>query len=117
MKELELVLSLEEIRLMTKSKYLNFLKSRIQKNAFSYLTGKRGRKGKEMKYVYLEMAEYLQPQNNKLTITQKHEMFGVNNRMVNIPYNFPKGEKQTLCVCHEQEDMLNIYNCEIKSRK
>ena len=40
LKELELEYSLEEIRLMTKSKYLNILKSRIQKNAFTYLTGK-----------------------------------------------------------------------------
>ena len=62
------------------------------------------------------MAEYLQPQNNKLTITQKREMFGVKIRMVNIPYNFPKGENQTLCVCHEKEDMLHIYNCEILSQ-
>ena len=108
LKELELEYSLEEIRLMTKSKYLNILKSRIKKNAFTYLTGKQGKKGKEINYTCLEMAEYLQPQNNKLTITQKREMFGVKIRMVNIPYNFPKGENQTLCVCQEKEDMLHI---------
>ena len=36
------------------------------------------------------MAEYLQPLNNKLSIEQKRETYAARNRMVNIPYNFPK---------------------------
>ena len=44
----------------------------------------------------LEMKQYLQPVNNKLTIEQKFDLFEVKNKVVNIPYNFPKGDKQTM---------------------
>ena len=53
-------------------------------------TGKQVKKGKEVEYTCIEMAEYLQPLNNKLSIEQKREMYAARNRMVNIPYNFPK---------------------------
>ena len=60
------------------------------------------------------MEQYLQPVNNKLTIEQKCDLFAVKNRMVNIPHNFPKSDKQTMCICGQnEEDMQHIYNCEI----
>ena len=56
--------------------------------ALSYLLEKRGTKGKEIDYSYLEMASYLLPFNNFLTIDEKCELFSVKKRMINIPYNF-----------------------------
>jgi hypothetical protein len=62
----------------------------------------------------LEMEQYLQPVNNKLTIEQKCDLFALKNRMVNIPINFPKSDKQTMCICGQnEEDMQHIYDCEI----
>ena len=66
------------------------LKEQIRRNALVYLNGKQGEKGKEIKYTSLEMSEYLQPINNELSIEQKREMFSVKNRMIDIPYNFPR---------------------------
>ena len=89
--ELEINLSLEEIKNMTKTKFSRILKIKIKKNALSYLIRKRGKKGGEISYTTLEMAEYLQPYNASLTIEQKCELFEVRNRMVQIPHNFPHG--------------------------
>ena len=63
------------------------------------------------------MEEYLQPINNNLSIEQKRDLFAVKNRMIDIPYNFPKSENQTLCVCGENEDMQHIYNCELFNKE
>ena len=66
-----------------------------------------------MKYDSLEMSEYLQPINDELSIEQKREMFSVKNRMIDIPYNFPRKNMHNICVCGETEDMSHIYNCEM----
>ena len=63
LKELEITESLEEIGNMTKSQFLKKIKSQISKKAFEYLINKRKRKGKEIEYTQLEMAEYLLPIN------------------------------------------------------
>ena len=41
------------------------------------------------------------------------EMFDVKNRMIQIDYNFPKNNIQTLCECLAIEDMKHICECEI----
>ena len=74
---------------------------------------KQGKKGGEISYTSLEMAEYLQPYNSILTIEQKQELFEVRNMMVQIPNNFPKTSEKHKCECNEIEDMEHIYNCEI----
>ena len=48
--------------------FSNLLEKRIKLNAFRYLTDKQPSKGSEKKYSDIEMAEYLQPQNNELNI-------------------------------------------------
>ena len=63
------------------------------------------------------MEEYLKPINNNLSVDLKRELFAVKNRMIDIPYNFPRSDKQTLCVCREEEDMQHIYDCEILNKE
>ena len=75
LKELDINLSLEEIRTISKRKYTNMLKDRMRQNALVYLLGKQGQKGKEISYSILEMSEYLQPSNLALTIEQKGKCF------------------------------------------
>ena len=92
------------------------LNEKIRKAALFYLLEKQGIKGKNNKYSYLEMAEYLLPCNAKQTIEQKCEMFAVKNSMINIPANFSsKCEKK--CECEQKEDMAHIYECELYNMK
>ena len=64
-------LSFEDIRTIKKSKFKGILKENTREAALFYLLGKQGKKGKENEYFSLEMAEYLLPMNNKLSIEQK----------------------------------------------
>ena len=115
LKELNINLTFAEIKSITKIKFTNILKKEMKKNAFKYLSKKRGQKGSEIEYSCLEMSEYLQPTNTELTVEQKCEVFAVRNRMINIEYNFPKKDKLTYCECGIKEDMQHIYNCELLS--
>ena len=111
--ELNIQESFDEIRIMTKNKFRNILKTRVKLNALKYLTEKRGSKGKEMKYTEIEMSDYLHPTNVNLSIAQKQNMFAVKNRMIEISANFPKGNLETKCQCGKIEDMAHIYICEL----
>ena len=113
LKELKITESLEEIKQMPKTKFQNILKSRIRINALNYLKGKQKSKGGEILYSDIEMAEYLLPTNEALTLEEKQKLFSIRNRMVDIPSNFPKSDEKSLCFCGEQENMKHIFDCEI----
>ena len=101
-------ITLEEIRSMSKQNVLKILKEKIGTKALKYLLEKQGKKGSEIKYSCIEMAEYLLPFNNQTNIEQKREMFSVRNRMVNIPANFSSQSEKT-CKCGKREDLPHIY--------
>ena len=107
--ELDIFESLEEIRKMTRNKFKNMVKSRIEKKALEYLLSKRGSKGLEIRYRTLEISEYLLPFNNKLNIEEKRKLFETRNRMTRIPYNFGKKDEQ--CFCGKIESISHIYEC------
>ena len=117
LKRWNIILTFHEIRNMTKSKFTSILKENMEEAALAYLVGKQGEKGKEMKYTSLEMSEYLQPTNQKLSIEEKCEMFSIRNRMINIPYNFPGKNTENKCLCEKNEDMVHIFNCETYKKK
>ena len=74
LKELNISYSLEEIRIMTKDKFKRILKEKVKESALKYLLEKKGKKGKEIEYTTLEMAEYLQPFGNKLTVADQRDL-------------------------------------------
>ena len=88
---LKVKLTLDEIRTVPKQ--------RIIEVALSYILEKQGTKGSEIKHEYLEMAEYLHPFNNHLTIEEKCEMFEVKNRMTKIPYNLSSNSEKKCFKC------------------
>ena len=71
LKEWKIDLSLEDIKKISENKFRKLLKVRSRENAFIYLKGKQGTKGKENNHKDLSMAEYLQPANNLMTIEDK----------------------------------------------
>ena len=109
--KLDLKLSFEDIKTIKKSEFKQLLNEKTRKAALFYLLCKQGKKGRENKYPYLEMAEYLLPINNKLTIDEKCEMFAVKNSMIDIPANF-SSKIEVKCKCGANEDMVHIYECE-----
>ena len=115
--ELKISETLDEIREMTHASFLSLIKSRLKENALKYLLEKRKSKGKEIIYPDLEMADYLHPTNEKLSIEENRNLFSIRNRMVHICSNFSKSEVKPTCVCGEIESMKHIYICEILNEK
>ena len=113
LKYLNIPLSHQEIQKMTKYKFTNLLKEKINEEALNYLKGKRSKKGKHIEYKNLEMAEYLQP-TCELDNREKQKLFEIRNDMTNIPSNYGK---QNECLCGELEHMIHIYNCEFWSER
>ena len=98
---------------MNKNQFRKILKRAIEEKALQYLLGKRRNKGKEIKYSCLRMAEYLLPQKDIITISEKQYIFSIRNRMVQIENNFPEKKIEKLCRCGLKEDMKHIYYCKI----
>ena len=91
------------------------MKKKIKEIALIYLLEKKGLKGSEICYSSLEMADYLLPFNNTLTINEKCELFAVRNKMINIPSNF-SSNCEMKCGCGQIETMKHIYECEMLNK-
>ena len=85
------------------------LKESIKNKAFQYLLDKRGSKGMQIKYLFLKMAEYLVPNNVKLSISAQRYMFAIRNRMVQIKNNFSNKISKDLCFCGHIDNQERIY--------
>ena len=114
MKDLNIEMSIEEIKQLTYNQFRNRIKHSIEQCAFKYLIAKRGSKGQEIIYSEIKMAEYLMPNIENLSIDDKRSIFEIRNRMVSaVPANFSsrKSEKKHICPCGETEEMEHLYTC------
>ena len=112
LENMDLKMTFEEIKSIPKRKYLKIIKEKLKESARKYLINKQGKKGSDISFSCLEMSQYLQPFNNKLTIEQNREMFSIRNKMVKIPVNFSSNCEEK-CICGEREEMSHIYECKI----
>ena len=90
---------------------------KLKEKAFLYLKKKIRSKGNENQHDNLCMSDYLLPENRLLTIAEKQRLFGVKNRMTNIPSNFATKNTEYKCYCGKKEDMKHIYYCDILSEE
>ena len=110
LKELNIELTLDEIKTMPKESFSKIIKSKISEISLKYLLSKRSSKGKEISYEKIEMADYLMPYNKSLNIEEKRKLFSIRNRMADVGNNFGKNENCKMCDTYE--DMNHIYICE-----
>ena len=111
LEDLQINLSNEDMKKMSRNTFNNMIRRKCKEKAYEYLLQKRGKKGNEIQYKSLRMAEYLLP-NEELTVENQREIFEIRNRMVNIPSNF-KSEKESkeTCICGEKETMEHLFYC------
>ena len=105
LQNIDLDLTFEEIINFPKRNYSKIIKEKLKESARKYLLEKQGKKGSDISYSSLEMSQYLQPFNNKLSIEEKREMFAIRNKMVKIPATFHPTVKKNVFVvkrkkCH-----------------
>ena len=77
LKDLEIVLTLEEIQMMPYLQFKKMLNLKIKKAALLYLTQKQKTKGGDIQYSELRMSEYLLPNNEDLSIENKQKIFSI----------------------------------------
>ena len=111
--ELEICLSFEEVKNLSKQKFSKILNDKIKTAALSYLTRKQNIKGGDISYSKLEISEYLSPFASNLSITDKRNIFAIRNMMTDIPANFSKLSQNMKCICGSLETMEHLYYCEI----
>jgi hypothetical protein len=109
--DLEIKLSVEDIKSLPKTQFCKMLKGAIQVKALQYLLNKQRSKGQEIKYSELRMAEYLMPNFENISIEDRRNIFEIRNRMVPIKINFPNRKDDTTCWCGAIEDTKHIYIC------
>ena len=107
--ELGIEMSLEEIKIMKKSKFKSILDEKLSVVAFNYLKRKQGSKGKEIQFSELEISDYLSPWSG-LLLDDQRKIFSLRNKMVKIVNNF-SSVKQA-CLCGELENLEHLYICE-----
>ena len=111
--DLDLNITLEEMKNMKETKFRKVLKEKIKIKAMEYLTEKIKSKGKEIRNERLHMADYLLPFSRKLTIIEKQEVFVMRTKMTKIPSNFKTTKELIKCICDQPENMSHIYSCKI----
>ena len=107
--ELEICLDLEEIKDMSKTKFKSLLLSKIRKKAFQYLVEKKesrisdNSRGKKIKYMSLEMAEYLSPEETDLSIDEKKWLLKCRIEDIDISENGNWNNGTIICkYCHNE---------------
>ena len=117
LEELELNISFEEIRKMTKYRWKNIVKNTIHKNSFFKLEAKKQThsKVKDLEHIRLEMQDYFMP--NGIENMSKEEVqliFKIRGKTTNVKMNRKNQFETYECsVCFaENETQEHIYQCE-----
>ena len=116
MSELKVILSFENIKAMSKNKFRNHIKKKIENEALVYLKSLIKSKGKEIVYTQIEMQEYLRPES-KLKIEEKQDIFRMRTRMIDIKENMKGKHTNFQCeACHvkgikKKETQKYVYKC------
>ena len=117
LEELELNISFEEIRKMTKYRWKNIVKNTVHKNAFFKLEAKKQThsKVKDLEHIRLEMQDYFMP--NGIENMNKEEVqliFKIRSKTTNVKMNRKNQFETYECsVCFaENETQEHIYQCE-----
>ena len=114
LKFLEIRLNMEEIKDIRKNAFVSLINISVNKKALEYLQKMRGKKGQEIEYREIKMADYLMPYGESLTISEKRFIFAMRNRMIEIPENFPtkyENEDVNCKQCGKTENMKHVYMC------
>ena len=96
---------------MTRNSFKHLIHEKSSEASFRYLLSLRKTKGSEITYTKLSMANYLSP-NNKMSITQKQQIFAIRNRMIYTNNNFPNMNIDPYCICGNLETNKHLYTCE-----
>ena len=113
--EINLQLTIEEIRGLSLESFRTKVKNAIEKAAFKWLLEEKNKKSKvkNLEYERLEIQNYLV--SSQLKTTEKKLLFQLRTRMVDVRVNFKNRHSDTICpVCGLSEDEQNhVLECKV----
>ena len=118
--ELEIDLELEEIELLSKEKFKSIVNEKVEAKAFEYLINKKDErksdnaKGKYLVNEQLEMAEYLTPMEEDLSISEKKWLLKCRIEDIQISDTRKWNNENEPCMhCPQHElDNTQLMNCQ-----
>lgn len=98
-KTLELDIELEQLQAISKHKFKEIVKNKVQSKAFKYLTDLKisHSKARHIKHEKLSLQSYLQPGMNNLTIKERQFIFAARTKMLDLKGNFKVGQNNISC--------------------
>ena len=113
--EVNIDMSFEEIRNVSKEAFKDLVKDRIQKLALVYLKKLQQThvKAKPLSYEKLSLQSYLKSGTTNMTIKEKSFAFATRSRTLDVRCNKMHGETDLKCRlgCSEDENQTHLLNC------
>ena len=97
-------LNMKKLENMNKNQLRKYVKDKIEAIAFNYLTEKKltHKKVKKLEHFSLKMAEYLEPNNLKIKLTDSKLLFQLKTKMVNVKTNYSSSHKDNCTLCAKE---------------
>ena len=115
MEELDIGTTMEDIKSMPKTTLKKLVKTKVNENALKYLISKKKSKTKEVLHENLIMQEYLEANDDVLSIAEKKFLFQCRSRMLELKCNMKNDNfKDLKCsACgREEESQMHLMQCE-----
>ena len=116
LEELEMIMTLEDIKMLSKTGWKELVSRKVQNRAFNYLTDLKAThsKARNIQYQKLKLQSYLGSSVNNLTIQQKQFIFAARTRMLDVKVNFKTSEFDLSCrKCRNAtESQEHLLSCE-----
>ena len=107
LREIQIDLSFEEIKLMKKQEFKNIVKRKIEVNAKKKLEEKKSNhsKVKNLKHGYFGMQKYLKQSKMQISVEEMQLIFKLRSRVTNVRMNFKGMHEEWTCqVCQEDNE-------------
>ena len=115
MKDVDLKLTMSEIRSLSQDSFRNTVKKAVEKAALAWLLSEKAKKSKlkELQYRKLECQNYLR--STELETREKKLLFQIRTRMIEVKANFKNHYSDLLCPlgCKNEDDQSHLLHCQI----
>ena len=113
MKDIDLKLTMNEIKTLSQESFRNTVKKAVEKAAFTWLLSEKAKKSKlkELEYRKLECQNYLR--STELETREKKFLFQIRTRMIEVKANFKNNHSDILCPlgCEDEDDQNHLLHC------
>ena len=113
--ELEINLSFEEIKSISKDAFKAIVKKNVKKVALDYLKKlqETHSKAKNLSYDELDLQMYLKSGTNKMTIKEKSFSFALRSRTIDVKCNKLNGQTNVKCRlgCDQDKSQPHLLQC------